>query len=53
MEDGGTGGFSTPDMERMIVLQPVLILGNTIPAEEVVSAWRSLPSSSIRRFSAS
>jgi ABC-type Fe3+-hydroxamate transport system substrate-binding protein len=44
MEDGGTGGFSTPDTERITVLQPDLILGSSIPAEEVVpaleeSAW--------------
>lgn len=43
--DGGkTGGFSTADTERMIVLQPDLILSSSIHAEEAVpsleeSAW--------------
>lgn len=37
--DGGkTGGFSTPDMERIIALQPDLILANSIHAEEVIPA---------------
>jgi ABC-type Fe3+-hydroxamate transport system substrate-binding protein len=38
VDEGKTGGFSTPDMERMIVLQPDLIPGGSINVEEVVPA---------------